>query len=261
MQLEDITPVILSYDEEPNIGRVLSRLTWARDIVVVDSHSQDKTREIASGFPNVRIFLHVFENHAAQWLYAIRETEIATGWILVLDSDYILSDEFVHELQMLMPEDDVAGYEAGFHYCVLGRRLPNSIYPPRIVLCRRDRASFYQDGHTQRLVVSGGVKRLRSPIDHDDRKSLARWFVSQHRYAQLERDKILSSPRAKLRGADRLRALYFVAPIAVLLHCLFAKGMIFRGISGWYYTYQRVAAELILSLYLIEDRLLKKGPP
>lgn len=256
MRLDDITPVILTYNEEPNIGRVLSRLRWAKDVVVVDSHSTDRTREIAREFQNARLFLHVFETHAEQWLYALRQTGIATDWILVLDSDYVLPKEFVRELETLVTDECVSGYEARFRYCVSGRALPRSIYPPRIVLCRCDRATFQQDGHTQRLVVSGDVGRLRSVIDHDDRKSLEAWFAAQRAYARLERDKILAACPGSLGFADRMRALYVVAPIAVLLHCFFIKGLILHGFCGWYYTYQRVLAELILSLYLIEHRLI-----
>lgn len=45
--MEQITPLILTCNEAPNIGRTLERLTWARDIVVVDSFSNDETVEIA----------------------------------------------------------------------------------------------------------------------------------------------------------------------------------------------------------------------
>ena len=261
MRLETITPVILTYNEAPNIGRCLTRLDWAVDVVVVDSCSSDGTRDIASEFRNVRLFSHTFKDHASQWLYATRETAIATEWILTLDSDYMVSDELVREFRTLDLEPGIAGYEVGFRYCVLGRPLPRSIYPPRIVLCRKDRATFYQDGHTQRLAVDGGVRRLRSDIDHDDRKSLTQWLAAQDAYARLEREKIVSNQGRNLAGADRIRALGFVAPIAVLFHCLFVKGLILQGFQGWFYTYQRVMAELILSLYLIEDRLLRKRMP
>src|SRR5205807_2791050 len=50
MRLEDVTPIILTYNEEPNIGCVLSRLSWAKDVVLVDSHSADRTQEIARSF-------------------------------------------------------------------------------------------------------------------------------------------------------------------------------------------------------------------
>ena len=44
--LEAITPVLLTFNEEVNIGRTLAKLAWAREIVVVDSGSQDATLAI-----------------------------------------------------------------------------------------------------------------------------------------------------------------------------------------------------------------------
>ena len=44
--IEDITPIVITYNEEANIARTLDRLTWARRIVVIDSGSTDETSEI-----------------------------------------------------------------------------------------------------------------------------------------------------------------------------------------------------------------------
>ncbi|HYC14748.1 MAG TPA: hypothetical protein VEC75_10885, partial [Stellaceae bacterium] len=116
------------------------------------------------------------------------------------------------------------------------------------------------DGHTQRLSVSGAVRSLRHLVDHDDRKSLTHWLGAQDAYARLERGKLLAARAGELGRADRLRSRRVFAPIAVLLYCLFAKRMLFAGLPGWYYTYQRVVAEILLSLYLIEDRLVNHEP-
>ena len=48
--LDEITPLVLTYNEAPNLGRTLDRLAWAREIVVVDSMSTDDTRAIAARF-------------------------------------------------------------------------------------------------------------------------------------------------------------------------------------------------------------------
>ena len=255
MRLDDITPVILTFNEAPNIRRTLAGLTWAKDIVVVDSESTDRTRDILKEFPNVRVFVHRFESHTAQWRYAVEETGIASEWILVLDADFVLPAEMATELEGLAPSSETEGYEARFRFVVQGRPLPRSIFPPRIVLCRRTRARFEQDGHTQRLRVAGEVARLKNTIDHDDRKSLSHWVAAQDKYVQLEREKLRSTPRQELGFADRVRRLRVLAPIAILCYCLFRKGLILQGLPGWHYTYQKVMAEILLSLYLIEERL------
>lgn len=254
MDLADITPVILTYNEEPNIGRVLERLAWAPSIVVVDSFSTDRTLEILKGFPNVRLFSRRFDAHARQWNYGIHETGIATRWVLTLDADYVLSPAGVSEFETLDPGPEIAGYEAQFRFCIQGRPLRRSLYPGRIILFRRDKGLYYQDGHTQRVKIDGALGRLSAKVDLDDRKSIGHWVVAQDKYARLERDKLLAARDERLNIPDRIRSRRFIAPIFVLFYCLFAKRMIFEGLAGWYYTYQRVTAEILLSLYLIEDR-------
>jgi Glycosyl transferase family 2 len=89
----------LTYNEEQNIGRTLSRPTWAQDIVVVDSGSTDGTLAALARFPNVRVFNRCFDDTlVSQWRYATEETKLGTNWLLRLDADYQLSDTLTTEL-------------------------------------------------------------------------------------------------------------------------------------------------------------------
>src|SRR5436853_6996478 len=91
IMLDSITPLILTYNEAPNIGRTLEQLRWARDIVVVDSFSDDDTLEIISRFPQARVYQRKFDSHDRQWNYGLRETSITTEWVMALDADFVLS--------------------------------------------------------------------------------------------------------------------------------------------------------------------------
>lgn len=252
--LDQITPLILTYNEAPNIGRALEALQWAGDIIVVDSFSDDETVEIASSFPQVRVFQRAFDSHRNQWEFGLRETGIETPWVLALDADYVVTNEAVAALKDLQPDAATAGYRAQFSYCINGRRLHSGIYPPVTVLYRRESASYVQDGHTQRVVVDGRVAELRARLLHDDRKPLRRWLHSQARYAELEGEKLLTTQREALGLRDRVRLLIGVAPAAVMVHCLLIRGGLLDGWRGFYYAFQRTLAELMLSLYLIESR-------
>src|SRR5207247_8926870 len=136
-----------------------------------------------------------------------------------------------------------------------GRALPASLYPPRIVLYRRDRAVYRQEGHGHRVDVDGEVEMLRGLIEHDDRKSLGRWFTAQQRYAREEADYLLATPRKALGRADRLRLLGWPAPIAAFAYALLVKGCVFDGWRGWYYALQRMIAEAMLALEIVDRRL------
>jgi len=253
--LDQITPVILTYNEAPNIGRNLERLTWAREVVVVDSGSEDDTAAIVGRFPNARLVVRPFDSHAQQWTYAVQETAIATPWVLRLDADYIVPDSTIAEITRLAPGPDIGGYRVIFDYCMEGRRLRGSLYPSLPILFRRDCVQFVQDGHTERAQVSRTVGVLAGHVDHDDRKRLDRWLVSQFRYQGREVDKLTTTPWAQLSWGDRVRLTRILGPPLVLLYCLFGRGLILDGWPGWYYAFQRMTADLILSMLLIQRDL------
>ena len=257
----DITPVLLTFNEAKNIERTLAMLNWARDIVVVDSFSDDKTVSLASRFSQVRIFQRKFDSHAAQWNFSLKETAITTDWVLALDADYVLTDDCVKELKALHPDSKTAGYQAGFIYCISGKRLRASVYPPVTVLYRKEKAHYLQDGHTQRLSLDGEIAKLNSFILHDDQKDFGHWFSVQKNYAKLEAKKLVQSSFNSLNFPDQLRKIYLIAPFAMFFYCLFVKGVILDGIPGITYAFQRFLAELLLSMFLIQNSFERLKTP
>ncbi len=253
MTLKDITPLVLTYNEAPNIARCLERLRWAQSVVVVDSLSTDETQELVQGFVNVKLMERKFDNHTAQWNFGA--DVVQTPWVLSLDADYILTDEFISELGALSPDDDVDAFFVPFRYCIAGKPLRACLYPPRAALFRKARCRYVADGHTQLLQVPGKSLPMNSPIDHDDRKPLSRWLISQDKYAILEAEKLLSADASKLRMQDKLRLKMILAPVITLLYTLLARRVILDGWRGWYYAFQRMVAEIFLSLRLLEKKL------
>ena len=249
--LASITPVILTFNEAPNIERTLAKLAWASDIVVVDSNSSDGTPDLVRTHSKARLIQRAFDTHARQWNFAIGETGIRTPWILALDADYVLTDALVEELTGLQPPLHVAGYSADFEYCIDGNPLRGSVYPPVVVLFRKGSAAYRQDGHTQRLEVRGDIARLANRIRHDDRKPMSRWLAAQNAYMALEARKLTTTPSRELPLADRIRKTIVLAPVLVFFYALFVRGTILDGRAGLFYAFQRSIAESILSLHLV----------
>jgi glycosyltransferase involved in cell wall biosynthesis len=255
--LEQITPLIITYNEAPNIRRALEKLSWAQRIVVIDSGSTDETLQCIRSYPQVEVIHHEFVDFASQCNFGL--TQIAGPWVLSLDADYELSDELVRELDAIVPLDETAGFRARFVYRIYGRALRASLYPPRTVLYRKAQASYRNEGHGHRVAVEGNVLDLGGFIYHDDRKPLMRWLASQQRYAREEADYLLDSRPDSLTRADKIRLMGWPAPIGVFFYTLFAKGCLFDGWPGWYYTLQRVIAETLIALEILDRRLRGGG--
>ncbi|NEU71596.1 glycosyltransferase family 2 protein [Hassallia byssoidea VB512170] len=253
--LDEVTPLILTYNEAANIDRTLQHLSWAKKIVVIDSYSTDETLEILNSYLRVQLMQRKFDTHATQWNYGLEQ--VTSAWVLSLDADYIITDELTAEIASLPADGDIDGYFAFFKYCVFGKPLRGTILPPRQVIFRQEKAIYIDDGHTQLLKINGKSGMLSSYIHHDDRKPLSRWLWSQDRYMVIEAKKILETANSELSLGDRIRKQKVLAPFIVLFYCLIVKGGIFDGWHGWYYALQRILAEILLAIHLIEAEKLK----
>jgi glycosyltransferase involved in cell wall biosynthesis len=254
--LEQITPLILTYNESINIGRTLSKLNWAKRIVVIDSYSTDETLDMLESYPQIEVLQRQFDTHTNQWNYGLEQ--VTSDWVLSLDADYLLTDELIEEVRNLPQDSLIDGYFIPFKYCVFGKPLKGTLLPPRQALFKKDKAIYIDDGHTQLLKINGKSDRLSFYIYHDDRKPLSRWLWAQDRYTIIEAKKLLGNFDRELSWSDRIRKQKILAPFIILLYCLILKRGIFDGWHGFYYAFERVLAEIILSIRLVEYEQLQQ---
>lgn len=252
MKPTDITPLVITYNEEANLDRTLGSLRWAEEIVVVDSFSTDGTKRLLERYPKVRILSRHFDSFAGQCNFGL--SQITTPWVLSLDADYVCSEEFIAQIAAMPVDSPEDGFQVPFRYCIDGRPLRGTLYPPRTVLYRREAARYEDDGHSHHVRIRGAVGRLPGPILHDDRKPLSSWLASQERYANRELTKLRTTQPGKLGRVDRLRRLGWIVPLLTPWYCLIAKRLLLDGRAGLVYTFQRTYAELLLALKVMEAR-------
>src|ERR1700730_5171221 len=189
----DVTALFLTFNVRANAGLTNASISGAKQMVIVDSFSTDETIEIAkTRHPNITITQRRFDTHATQWNFGL--AQIRTPWVLTLDSDYELSRELSSEIAELKPSDEVSAYEARFQFRIFGRNLRACVYPPRSILFRTERCTYYDDGHTQKLAINGSTRRLSGVVYHNDSKPLSGWRRAQDRYATIEARHLLATP-------------------------------------------------------------------
>jgi glycosyltransferase involved in cell wall biosynthesis len=246
--------MILTFNEECNLRETLMGLQWASRILVVDSFSTDRTLAIAAEFPQVEVIQRKFDHFAEQCNFGL--THVRTPWVLSLDADYKCTEEFADELSKL--DATHAAYQARFLYAIYGKPLRTALYPPRIVLYHPGAAQYERDGHSHRVIISGVVGKLSSPILHDDWKPLSHWIATQIKYASVEAVQLMSTDDASLDWKHWLRKRIIFTPILTGVYCLFFQRLIFDGWRGLFYVLQRVTAEICLSMTLIDMKLKPK---
>ena len=253
--LSDITPFVLTYNEEPNLERCLASVAWASQILVLDSASTDGTAAIVARYPQARFVVRPFDCHSNQANFGL--TQVASSWVLSLDADYVITPELRDEIAAtIATADSDTVYFAPFQFRVYGKILRVCFMPPRGVLYARAGATYDQDGHTQRLSLRGRKSvMLRNPILHDDRKPLPRWLESQRKYAVLEAAKLAATPDAELNLPDRLRRTGWANVVVILPYTLLVRGLVWDGLPGLLYGLERLYAELILALHVLHGRL------
>ena len=245
-----VTPVVLTFNEDSNIKTTLASLAWAPRVVVLDSGSTDQTERIARSFGNVNWFMRGFDNHRAQWMYAIHETAITTDYVLALDADMRPGVGFQDELDAFLKRGAFAGAWIPFEYRILGRGLMGSIYPAQIRLFRKDQVRIDQPGHSQVFVVNGSVCRFQSRLTHEDLKSVNRWLSNQVKYASLEAARIKSAPKRNFK--DWLR-MVGISPALWGIYAYLRAGGPLRFGASRAYAYERLIFEAMLARMLTES--------
>ena len=85
----ELSIVIITYNEQENLPRLLSSIDLNHELIVVDSKSEDTTVKIAKSY-GARVFTRDFDNFGSQKNFAI--SKATKDWVLVLDADEQLSD-------------------------------------------------------------------------------------------------------------------------------------------------------------------------
>jgi glycosyltransferase involved in cell wall biosynthesis len=178
--------ITLTRNEERNIVECLESVAWAREIIVLDSGSTDRTVELARRFtPDVTVL--PWRGYGAARNEGLSRSH--SGWILWLDADERVTMELAAEIRTILEKDDpaVAGYEIARRAYFCGKWIRHcGWYPSRVVrLFRRDLARFSETRVHERIVIEGPVSRTRHDLIHYTDPDLNHYFSKFNTYTSL----------------------------------------------------------------------------
>ena len=184
-----ISVVVITRNEEHNLPRCLSSVTWADEIVVVDSGSTDRTCDVAESY-RARVV-------SAPWrgFGPAKQTGVdtATGdWILSIDADEEVTEELAREIRTVIgKEDGCDGYYIPRLTNFLGRWIYHcGWYPdPVLRLFRKSRGRFDGAMVHEKVVIDGESGRLKGELRHYSYPDLESYFDKFNRYTTMGAEK------------------------------------------------------------------------
>ena len=103
-----LSAVIITYNEEKNIKRCIdSLIPVADEIVIVDSFSEDRTKEICDNY-DVKFITHPFEGHIEQKNWAVKQATF--DYVLSIDADEALSERLKKSVLEVKENWNADGY-------------------------------------------------------------------------------------------------------------------------------------------------------
>lgn len=209
-----ITVLVQTKNEEVGIAACLAALTDFDEVVVVDSDSTDRTKEIAaaSGASVVNFSWNGQYPKKKQW--QLDNLETRNDWVLFIDADETPTEQLLMELPRVLDNlpGDVAAFDIDLDYVFSGRLLRHGHRVTKRSLVRRGMVRYpvvddldapgmgELEGHYQPL-ASGSVRRLRGRILHNDLDPVSTWFARHNRYSDWE-----AYLRARQQARTQVRA-------------------------------------------------------
>jgi glycosyltransferase involved in cell wall biosynthesis len=191
-----LTVVILTYNEELHIERAIRSISMiARQVIVVDSFSTDRTLEIAQTF-DVSVFQNKFVNQAQQFQWAMEHCPIKSDWVLRLDADEYLEDKLVAEVAARLPYigENVTGIYLRRKQIFMGRWIKHGDrYPLNLLrLFRVGKGRVEQRWMDEHIVVdSGDTVIFRYDFADANLHNISWWIDKHNKYATREAIEVL----------------------------------------------------------------------
>ncbi len=169
---ERVTVLVPCFNNEAYIERCLQTVTWADEILVVDSFSTDRTVEIASRYAT-RVLQHEYVNSATQKNWAIPQA--SNDWVLILDTDERIPPDLLREMEdALRHPSGFAGFRIARANIVFGRWLRHGGDWPdyQIRLFRKESGRYEGRQVHAHIRLDGPMGTLTTPIIHYPHRSL-----------------------------------------------------------------------------------------
>lgn len=237
-----ISAVILAKNEEKNIKKCLSTVSWCDEMIVIDDESTDKTVEIARKM-GAKVYIRHLDDFSEQRNFGLKKAKGA--WILFIDADEVISRILWYEIMehINQPDNETNGYYLKRVDVIWGRELKHGETGDKkfLRLARKDTGRWEGKVH-EKWIIKGDIVSLNNPLYHYPHQSVEEFLKEINYYTDLRAQELFENNKK----ADLTSILLY--PLSKFIQNYFCKLGFLDGLPG-----------LIISLIMSFHSFLVRG--
>ena len=190
--VKKLAVLILTYNEEKNIEECVASVSFADEIIVIDSGSTDQTCQLAEKLGVKFVYHPMDEGFAGQRNFALQQT--GADWVLYLDADERITPELAGEIQEIVQKDEQYAYEILRNNVVFGQHVGYGGHSPDYSLRLYPRLAISWEGvvHEQAKVTLP-IRKSKNGMLHYTYTSWDRYFFKFNQYTTMMAEKMLEN--------------------------------------------------------------------
>jgi len=237
---ESVTGLVLTFNGERLLEKCLKSLDFCDELLVVDSKSTDRTREIAEAC-GARVIVRAWPGPVDQFKFALKE--VKSTWVISLDQDEFLTEELRENMIKKLSENErVAGYYVPRSSFYFNRFMKHSGWYPDYLFrfFRSERMEVSASGAHYHFKPRGETLKLTGDILHYPYRNFQQHMEKINYYAEEGARSLREKGR---RGGLVIALLHakmrFVKLYLLKLGFLDGKAGFYNAMAGFYYTFQK----------------------
>ena len=221
----NLSAIVIARNEEAAIAACLDSLAWCQEIIVVDSGSEDRTRELAAA-RGARVIDHDWEGYGRQKNFAVRQA--ANDWVLCIDADEVVGPALRASIEKTLADPAFRAYEMARCNRFMGVWLRHGEGYPDWILRLFDRrtAQWSDDPVHEGVVTDERVGRLDGDLLHESAETLHSYLEKQNLYTTLQAQALY---RNRVHAST---ARLVLSPLVRFLKFYLLRGGFLDGVPG-----------------------------
>lgn len=245
-----VTVIVSVKNEELNLPSCLEKLMRFAQIVVVDSGSTDATMDIATTMGTEVIQFKWDGKFPKKRNWALQNANLLYEWILFLDADEFVTDDFVNEVAMKIQDPNYNGYTIQFENYFMGKKLKYGYGFQKSALFKKSNGAYEKieedlwshldmEVH-EHPIIEGKVGVINAKVVHKDFKNLDHYIAKHNAYSTWEAQRYLQLQRSKNSDLSLNQKIKYgllntgLLPLVYFMGAYFLKLGFLDGKEGFY---------------------------